>query len=61
MRQPKDIRSSPPTIGTELDQNDLLTQGGQIEMDATPSDSETTTPTDTIEISSNIDVYPIIA
>ena len=29
-------------------------------MDKTPSDSETTTPTDAIEISSNIDVHPII-
>jgi hypothetical protein len=29
-------------------------------MDTTPSDLETTTLTDTIEISSNIDVYPIM-
>jgi hypothetical protein len=60
VRQPKDIRSSPPTMSTELDQDDLPTQGGQMEMDTTPSDSETTTPTDTIEISSNIDVHPIM-
>ena len=58
LRQQKDIRSSPPTMDTELDQDDLPTQGGQMEMDTTPSDSETTTPTDTIEISSNIDVHP---
>jgi hypothetical protein len=58
--RPKDIRSSLPTIGTELDQDDLLTQGGQIEMDTMPSDSETTTLTDTIEISLNIDVHLII-
>jgi hypothetical protein len=31
-----------------------------MEMDTTPSDLETTTLTDTIEISSNIDVYPIM-
>jgi hypothetical protein len=32
-----------------------------MEMDATPSNSETTTLTDTIEISSNINVHPIMA
>jgi hypothetical protein len=47
-------------MNTELDQDDLPTQGGQMEMDTTPSDSETITPTDTIEISSNIDVHPIM-
>jgi hypothetical protein len=47
-------------MNTELDQDDLLTQGGQMEMDATPSDSETTAPTDAVEISSNIDVHPIM-
>jgi hypothetical protein len=31
-----------------------------MEMDTTPSDLETTTLTDTIEISSNIDVHPIM-
>jgi hypothetical protein len=31
-----------------------------MEMDATPSDSETTAPTDAVEISSNIDVHPIM-
>jgi hypothetical protein len=31
-----------------------------MEMDTTPSDSETTTPTDAVEISSNIDVHPIM-
>ena len=31
-----------------------------MEMDETPSDSETTALTDTVEISSNIDVHPII-
>jgi cell division protein FtsX len=47
-------------MNMELDQEDLPTQGGQVEMDTTPSDSETTTLTDTIEISSNIDVHPIM-
>jgi hypothetical protein len=47
-------------MNTELDQDDLPTQGGQMEMDATPSDSETTAPTDAVEISSNIDVHPIM-
>jgi hypothetical protein len=58
VRQPNDICSSPPTMDTELDQDDLPTQGGQMEMDATLSNSETATPTDAIEISSNIDVHP---
>ena len=47
-------------MNTELDQDDLPTQGGQMEMDATPSDPETTAPTDVVEISSNIDVHPIM-
>jgi hypothetical protein len=47
-------------MNTELDQDDLPTQGGQMEMDATPSDLETTAPTDAVEISSNIDVHPIM-
>jgi hypothetical protein len=60
VRQPKDIRSSPPTMNAELDQDDLPTKGGQMGMDATPSDSETTTPTDATEVSSNINVHPIM-
>lgn len=58
VRKPTDMRSSPPTMDTELDEDDLPTQGGQMEMDATPPESERTTEPDAIETSSNIDVHP---
>ena len=60
MRKPIDIRSSPPTIDTELDQDDLPFQGGQTEMDATLFELERAMPTEAIAISSNIDVHPIM-
>jgi len=60
VRKPTDIRSSPPTMDTELEQDDLPSQGGQTDMDSTPSESERAKVTDAIAISSNIDVHSIM-
>lgn len=55
-RNPHEMRSSPPSMDTESDQEDLSTTEGQEEMDVPQHDLEQNAPRHAIPISSDMSV-----